>query len=231
MAADAQSNPVTDDMSEAVQLPRGRLLVATGCPHCSSVRRALEQLVAEGRLAALEVIDLSRETPPPELAGIRSVPYVELGDFAFEGQLTLGELRHWVARVGQAEGWSEFFAHLLEHRRLDDLVQRLRQSPQRLPDLIRLLASLDTPMGVRIGVGAVLEELAEDDALLLEAGVSSLVQLTRAEAEQVRADACHYLSLTAHPQARAALEAALNDSSAEVREIAAESLELLDAAN
>ncbi|MBS0329365.1 MAG: HEAT repeat domain-containing protein, partial [Proteobacteria bacterium] len=44
---------------------------------------------------------------------------------------------------------------------------------------------------------------------------------------RVRADACHYLGLTGEAAARSWLDARLADEDADVREIAAESLESL----
>ena len=80
-------------------------------------------------------------------------------------------------------------------------------------------------MTVRIGVGAAIEELA-GSASLADA-VPALGALTRSDAPQVRADACHYLGLTGSPDAAPFLRACLDDESGEVREIASESLALL----
>jgi HEAT repeat protein len=51
--------------------------------------------------------------------------------------------------------------------------------------------------------------------------------LTRHADARVRADACHLLSLTHAAEARPWLQACLQDADAEVREIAAESLQTL----
>ena len=78
-------------------------------------------------------------------------------------------------------------------------------------------------MAARIGVGAVLEELAESG--LLGPAVAPLLGLLTSETPQVRADACHYLGLTGDPGVREAVTPLLEDADAEVREIARETLE------
>jgi HEAT repeat protein len=78
---------------------------------------------------------------------------------------------------------------------------------------------------VRIGAGAVLESFAGQPALADL--VDRLGELSAHADARVRADACHYLGLAGSHRARAWLEARLRDDDAEVRDIAAESLDLL----
>ena len=84
---------------------------------------------------------------------------------------------------------------------------------------VGLIASLDTPMAARIGVGAVLEELAGSPSL--RATIEPLRQLLRADAPQIRADACHYLGLTGDRRIIADIEPLLDDPDPEVRVSAA----------
>jgi HEAT repeat protein len=58
--------------------------------------------------------------------------------------------------------------------------------------------------------------------------VDGLGALTRHADARVRADACHLLSLTQAGEAGTWLQACLQDADAEVREIAAESLQTLE---
>jgi HEAT repeat protein len=87
---------------------------------------------------------------------------------------------------------------------------------------VQLIADLETPMGVRIGIGALFESLAEHGEL--DDAIEALGQLTQAEASQVRADAAYYLGLSHSDSARRWLEPLLEDENHEVREIAAEAL-------
>lgn len=78
---------------------------------------------------------------------------------------------------------------------------------------------------MRAGVNALLE--AYSKAPPLQNLLPQLAELTRHTDHRVRADACHLLGLSGSAGARPFLGTCINDSSEEVREIAAESLELL----
>jgi HEAT repeat protein len=81
-------------------------------------------------------------------------------------------------------------------------------------------------MNVRFGAGAVFEHFAGRPAL--QDLVARLGDLAGHADARVRADACHYLGLSGSALARPYLEPRLTDSSAEVREIAADSLAEVD---
>ena len=85
-----------------------------------------------------------------------------------------------------------------------------------------LAGDLETPFAVRIGVGAVLEDLASDG--LLSEQVDDIADLAASPHAQVRADAAHFLGLTGSMHARAALEQLMADEDQQVREIADESI-------
>lgn len=202
-----------------------RLLLAPGCPHCPAVLEGLSRLIKEGVIGKLEVVNLAHHPEVGEEAGVRTVPWVRIGPWEFEGRLELAELRLWAELAAAGGGWGEYFRHLLEHRRPEWVAELVRERPVTLNDLVGLLASLETPLMVRIGGGAVLEELA-GDPLLLEA-LPALLVLLDAEEPQTRADGCHYLGLVGSGQAAAPLRRMLDDPNPDVREIAAESLALL----
>ena len=150
-----------------------------------------------------------------------------IAPFTLTGAQSAQELAEWADRAAAGTGLASYFNHLLETNRLAEVVSHIRSSPGSLEDLVLLLGDLETPMAVRIGVGAVVEELA-GSPLLAEA-VGPVGALTRSEAPQVRADACHYLGLTGSPDAVPFLKACLEDEDEEVSEIASESLALLNA--
>ena len=70
-----------------------------------------------------------------------------------------------------------------------------------------------------------LEAFAGSDTL--RALLPRLGELSQHPDARVRADACHYLGLTGDAAARSWLDARLADEDADVREIAAESLDAL----
>lgn len=203
------------------------LLMAPGCSHCPAVLEALTRLIKSGKLGRLEIIDLTRYPSAGEPAGVRSVPWTRIGPFELEGVHRYAELEQWAEHAIAGSGFDTYYTHLLETGRLKRVISLVRERPSTLRDLIALLATLETPMGVRVGVGAVLEELAESEAL--NDLVPDLIALTLSPDPQIRADGCHYLSLSDSPAALAAVRRLVEDADPEVRQIALESLAVLEA--
>ena len=207
--------------------PAGALVyIGSGCPHCPAVVDGLTRLVKDGRLARLEVVNLSVVEPAPGDVA-RSVPWIRIGPFELVGSIPAGELADWAERAATGEGWAAYYAHLLEHRRLDEVERLVYERPATLIDLLDLLGDTGTPMALRIGIGALLEGLAGGP--ILAGAVPVLVQLTLSDLPQTRADACHYLGLAGDAQATPAVRRLLDDEQPDVREIAGETLALLGA--
>jgi HEAT repeats len=202
--------------------PAALLFTSPECPHCPSMQRALSTLLNEGEISALDVLDASVATERAQNLGIKSVPWLQLGPFQFEGMLSLGELRGWAERAARADGVKIYFYEMLKSGKRAKVEHMIRQQPDRAAILGDLLLDSEASMAVRIGIGAVLEELQGSD--LLDALVPKLVQILQQQAPRNRADAAHYLSLIANPAALDALRHCLHDSDAEVREIAQETL-------
>lgn len=207
--------------------PDGLLLLAPGCAHCPVVLEGLTRLVKDGRLGRLEVVNVAAYPEAAAAVGARSVPWARIGPFELEGTYSPAELRHWTEHAAAGTGMGDYLAHLLETQRLPRAVAAVRAAPARLLDLVDLLGSPETPMGARIGIGALIEEMEGTDAL--RAAVPALAALTASPEPNVRADACHYLALAGSPEAIPAVAALLDDPQPDVREIAAESLALLGA--
>lgn len=205
--------------------PDAFLLLATGCGHCPGVLEGLSQLLKQGRIGRLEVINIVEHPEAARVAGTRSVPWTRIGPFELEGALTPAELANWVELAGSEAGFATYYSHLLETQRPHKVSALVTQYPETLPQLIGLLASEATPMTVRIGIGVVLEELAGNP--LLAAGLDTLISLAGSKQANSRADAAHYLGLTHHRAAEAPLKALLSDEHPDVREIAAEALQML----
>lgn len=206
--------------------PDARLLIAPGCAHCPAVLDGLTQLAKSGGIGRLEVVNIAVHPEIAEEVGTRTVPWFRIGPFTLTGAHTASELAEWAERATDGSGMTAYFSHLLESNRLNEVVQMLHNQDGSLQELIPLLEDLETPMAVRIGVGAVIEEFA--DTPELASAVDSLATLATSDLPQVRADACHYLGLTRSPVAAPALQACLEDENEEVSEIAAESLAMLD---
>jgi thiol-disulfide isomerase/thioredoxin len=202
------------------------LLIAPGCPHCSGVLETLGNLVKEGVLGTLEVVNVAIHPERASSVGSRSVPWVRIGLFELDGARTREELRLWAERASEDAGIGIYLGHLLENHRLPKAVALIRATPSILDDLVALLEEKDTPLVVRIGVGAVMEELEGSD--LLSHAYERLVRLTHSPQSSLRADACHYLALSANREAAPVFRRLLEDENSEVREIARESLESLE---
>lgn len=204
------------------------LLIAPGCAHCPGVIDALGKLVKGGLIGRLTITNITSHPEAAQAAGTRSVPWARIGPYVLEGAHSTSELRDWAHAAASGAGMGIYLSYLLEHHRLDQAVALVRDTPALLQDLVHLLGDLDTPMVVRIGIGAILEDVQNDG--LLTGIVHPLGALTQSAESQVRADACHYLGLTGSADAIGYVRRCLDDSNAEVAEIAAETLPLLPAA-
>jgi HEAT repeat protein len=189
------------------------------------VLTGLTRLIEDGRLGTLEVVNLSAEPERARALGVRSVPWTRIGPFELIGALSPSELADWVDYAAAGSGWSAYYAHLLESRRLDEVVRRIGDCPSTLTDLLNLLTGDETSMETRIAISAVIEDLAGTPAL--ERAVPELEQLTLSELPQTRADACHFLGLSGNRRAVPAVRRLLEDEHPDVREIALETLAML----
>jgi len=208
--------------TKRVGLPSAVLFTAPGCPHCPGMKLALNTLLKARDINDLTVLDASVETEHAQSLGIKSVPWLQLGPFQFDGTLSLGELRLWAERARSTDGLKIYFYEMLKSGKRSKVEQLIRQQPAHASILGDLLLDSEASMAVRIGIGAVLEEFQGSD--LLASLVPKLVQILQQQEPRNRADAAHYLSLIANPAALDALRNCLQDSDAEVREIAQEAL-------
>jgi len=210
-------------MTAIDKTPKAEILITTGCVHCPAVVDGLSQLIKQGLIGELRIINVTRHPEEATRRNARSAPWTRIGPFVLQGNYSREELRGWAERAASGEGMGEYFAELLQNQQLQLAVELARNDPSQLDTLVALIADLDTPMGVRIGVGALFEELAQHGQL--SPALPGLIALTRATDSQVRADAAHYLGLLGADTAREYLLPLLKDDNAEVREIAAESLQ------
>jgi hypothetical protein len=201
------------------------LLVSTRCPHCAAVLEGLGALVKEGRLARLEVVNISADPETARALGVRSVPWFRIGELTFQGAHSLAELRRWAEIAGTREGVAEYLAELLKSGKREEAVAFTRNQPERLSALLDLIVKPDAEITVRLGADSVIDDLK--DSPILHDAVTELGRLTEHAEPRIRADACHYLSLTANPAALPYLRARLDDSNPDVREIAADSIATL----
>lgn len=214
---------ISDDSNDT-SAPSATILTTPQCPYCPAVISGLLTLLKAGKIGKLEIINIVEHPEIARQKGVRSVPWTQINALELSGALTGKELEKWVA-VARLQQQSDYLTHLLETDRLQQAIEQIKRDPQQLSDLLMLLNDLETPMAVRIGIGAVLEEF--EGTALISAVIAPLLSMLTSEHQQVRADAAHYLSLTADREVIPALEPLLHDPDAEVREIAAETIEEL----
>ena len=205
--------------------PHALLLTAPGCPHCPGVKAALEKLRKEGLIAELEVVSITERPERAAELGVRSVPWLRLGDFILTGAQTPQQLRQWAERAAEPAGMRGYLGHLLQGGELAEAERLLAAQPQHLPALLSLLEEPQSPIQVRLGVSAILEGYEGSEPL--RGLLAPLIALSRHPDHRLRSDACHLLGLTHDVGAREALQRCSEDQHPEVREIATEALSLL----
>ena len=206
--------------------PDALLFITPGCPHCPAVLQGLSDLVKQTAIGKLTIVNVAAH---PELAaeyGVRTAPWLRLGPFTLTGAQTPAELRQWTEWSGSEEGITQYVEHLLAEGGYKQAGIFVGEDIERLKPLLSIVANPEKSLVVRAGVSALLEAYRNTPAL--QSLLPSIGELTRHTDHRVRADACHLLGLSGSPAARPYLDSCLNDSNEEVREIAVESLELLD---
>jgi len=189
------------------------------------MKRVLEELLKEGLIGELETVNIAEQPQQAESLGVRSVPWLKLGEFELEGLHSVGELRNWARHAATPGGLGTFFTDQLKSGRLPKVMNMVRQHPEQLDALLQLAADADTELTVRIGISAVIEDFAGSDSLLEY--LPALEVLGKHDDPRVRADACHFLAMTHSEQAAPLLETLATDRDRSVREVAIDSLEEL----
>ncbi|WP_324779882.1 HEAT repeat domain-containing protein [Thiobacillus sedimenti] len=208
--------------------PDALLLISTHCPHCPAMLATLADLVKQGTIGRLEAVNLEQHPEVGQALGVRSVPWLRLGRIELAGVHGKAELADWAAKADSEEGIADWLHLLLKEGQLPRAQAAIEADPALLAALLPIVDNVEASLNVRLGAGVLLETFAGSDAL--RALLPRLGDLSQRADARVRADACHYLGLTGDAAAKSWLEARLADEDADVREIAAESLESLASA-
>jgi hypothetical protein len=207
------------------QSPSALLMIATGCQHCPVVLQAMGELVKAGTIGRLEIINIQQNPEAAKEHNVRSVPWVKIGDFELVGLRSQQELARWAERAGDPAMMGEYFSELMTSGEIDKVQAIVENNPQHFSALLQLMADPDSSLSARIGVGALMEEFANGN--LLKQNIDALGAYTENETARVRNDACHYLGLSGDTAAEKYIRPLLEDSDAEVREVAREALDEL----
>jgi glutaredoxin len=199
------------------------LFIASTCPHCPAVMQALTTLLKTGKLARLEIFNIELNADKAEQYGVRAVPWVQLGPFELTGLRTQAELLQWIERSNDPTAMAAYFAEQIISAEMDKVLTTVKNNPPLFNSLLQLMGDDTTSLSVRIGIGALMEDLATGD--LINQYLDDLGAYTTHANAVVRNDACHYLGLSRNPAAEKFIRPLLNDNDAEVRETAAEALQ------
>lgn len=201
------------------------LVVSQNCPHCATVLQAFSEIIKDGGLAHLEVRNIEFAEEFSRTNNIRSVPWFQIGDLDFQGLHSKSEIEGWIKKSATSSGDAEYIAELFEVGGFSRVMDLIRSDNRFLSAVFKLLGDVETKTNIRLGIGALMEELESENRLFGE--VENLTILAAHDSPQIRVDACHYLSFTNNPAAIPVLKKYLEDDDADVREIAADSLEAL----
>ncbi len=209
----------------ASNAPGAVMLMGTTCPYCPSVLKALQSLLDSGHIDTLETYNIEEHPDIAQHYGVRSVPWVRIGEFELEGLRSEKELREWAVKAASGGGLPDWLLEQLGNGRIDTALQRVRSDADGMSALLTLFEDPDTELNIRIGISAIMEEL--EGSVLLKANIETLGALTQHQEARVRGDACHYLSLSHDPSVRNWIEPLLDDPDGDVREVARDSLAIL----
>lgn len=203
--------------------PEVLMLVGTQCTYCGPMMQILTEFMKQGLLAELRIINI--ETAP-ELAGklgVRSVPWLQIGPFQLTGSRSKQELQLWVQRAASFDGVTEYIEEVLAEGNIEYASKLIHGYPQALENVIDLMADPEAKINVRLGIGVIIEEMAETETF--KSVIPRLLDYLSDDDARIRGDACHYLSLTKDRSYIPDIERLLTDGSGDVREIAQDSLD------
>ena len=205
------------------------MLMGTQCTYCGPIMQILTEMMKAGQLADLRIVNIEED---PQLAiqlGVRSVPWLQIGPFELQGSRSKQEILLWLKRASSSEGLSEYLEEVLLEGNLESANKLIQRYPQALENVIDLMADPEAKINVRLGVGVIIEDMAETESF--KAVIPRLIEYLSDDDARIRGDACHYLSLTRDASYVPDIKTLLADESEEVRGIAQDSLDDLSEIN
>jgi thiol-disulfide isomerase/thioredoxin len=132
-------------------MTEAKLLIAPGCPHCASMMSLLGDLLKEGKIGRLLMVNIAEQPDEAAKHNVRSVPWLKLGEMEFSGAHSRAELENAIEMSVSDDGQQRFLFEQLKNGRLDDGVSAILEGFQKdssalnsiLPDLLELSESTD----------------------------------------------------------------------------------------
>ena len=214
-----------NDEAPVLQGPEVLLLISSHCAHCAAVLKVVTAMVKQGDMTALKIMNLEKVPELAQQLGVRSVPWLKIGEFVFEGELTAAEIQHWMNEVSSEQGEKVYLYEMLIDGNVDKVIDYIKQTPHALQTVAKFMLDADAKINLKLGVGVIFEEFASD--ALVDTVIPQLLAYIDSDDARVRGDACHYLSLIGRDEFVPVFEECLLDDNVDVREIAQESLDEL----
>ncbi len=121
----------------------------------------------------------------------------------------------------------EMIADYMERGFLENIIDMFRHDRSLYPLIGDLMK--DDRIRVRLGVSALVETLAKEDAGAISGAIPGIAALLKDESPTVRGDAAYLLGMVGHPDAIPFLSDASKDGNGSVREIVKEAIEEIEA--
>ncbi len=204
----------------AEQAPDALLLMTAGCPHCPAALQALTALLKEGSIGRLEIVNVAIHTEEAEVRGVKSVPWIQIGPFEVEGVSSPAKLRELANGVNDDAVFDNWLLETLKAGQRQKFESLVRREPRRIHGLARLMTNPETSMAIRLGLGAILEELQGSG--LTEPLIPALGEMLESQDRLLKADACHFLTLIGGEGIRPFMQGCLDDADPEIREMVEE---------
>ncbi len=200
-----------------------QVMMAPTCPNCPRVVAACGRVAAAHPQIQLEVVDVQYFA---DLAGaVKSVPTVIVDSTrSLVGNLSERDLLDVLSERTSGDYVQKTLASMIETARFGDAVSLLVSPPGQVA-LATLVASSTMPE--RVGLMLATEEALEANDRCLDGAVPHLLPLLGAPDANLRGDVADLLGKIGSPVARTGLEGLESDPNPDVREIAADALEML----
>ncbi len=206
------------------------LYISSHCPHCAQAIGLLTAAVKHEDISELKIINLSAPGNTNAHPHIRSVPFIQVGDFEFPGELKKAELDDWLLAQQEGDFASHYFTSLFMAGQISQVERFIKRKPGYWLNIIKLAQDPTTKMQVRIGITALFESLSNDFIKTIQADkmISSLIKATNTNNHAIRVDLVYLLSLiysafksgnNTHSVLNDFITATSTDSSDEIKEI------------
>lgn len=204
-------------------LPSALLLISSHCPHCPSMLQSLSELIKEGKLSSLEIINIETAPERADALKVRSVPWVKLGEFELVGLKSKNELLEWIDKTAAASDMVDYFTELMTSGELSKVQLLVEGNPEYMQSLFNIMQDSTSSLSARIGVAATIEQLSGSQLLIDH--INDLGKYCQHANARVRNDACYYLGLSLHKDAISYITPLLTDVDKDTRETAKDALD------